>query len=748
MIEDIETLQTTINKINEENDKLKMKIDKLTLKISKIENSPNFIKYTEDYENNIRIPYKEFTKWNNNNWKLYYKNKDLKNYSSTLEKNNIRLIQLNKTLDEKLEQKGIRKKLKKFLKKKNYNNNLLKKIEKKLNIYQPRIKLLDKQLKYRDNRLIELKFTENKKDQNQIYTKENIQEISNNLSHYLSDKEVQGEMITTIFYDDAGWKSGHIGNLGEDIQLYDPQQIYTDGYIEDQDTFSKFLIYLIIKPNAEGGNSHNNDCLFECLEFYLHDRNPWANGATLKKYLGLKRNDKIPLSLIPKVEEKLKSFQINIIGDYIYSSQVKSNKIISLVLQDEHYSINRNVDNNKVKNLNINYKEKKIMLFDKVKYIGYDGNEIIKFATKKEFKDCEYHSEYIIVNREYNNNKMTIQEEYNELIETANILKRETKGIINLYKTGDYKNTALNLFDRFTKFILNPENILQDEFIWLRNATMGAIIFSEKYEGPAYKHDVKSMYPSIYLSSGKFPVKRGEFRTLTTQEFNEMKFYQFGVYRCKIYESEDKNINKLFKFNKLNYYTQISLEHAKSLNLRIELIEDDKPNNLYYEREKLIGFNEVFTEYTNFLFDLKEKKVPKAKLLLNIIWGALTQLKKSNYIVRNDKQTNIKEFDKIISIFPDKYNEDILIIKTINQNDIYVSNFGRIQPFILSRGRFMISDIMKPIKETIKRVHTDGFISTTNDNLIHGNKIGDLVYEGYCEDCKIINCNSVIGEFK
>jgi polyhydroxyalkanoate synthesis regulator phasin len=35
------------------------------------------------------------------------------------------------------------------------------------------------------------------------WSKENIQDISNNLSHYLSDKEVQGEMITTIFYDDA-----------------------------------------------------------------------------------------------------------------------------------------------------------------------------------------------------------------------------------------------------------------------------------------------------------------------------------------------------------------------------------------------------------------------------------------------------------------------------------------------------------------------------------------------------------------
>ena len=72
--------------------------------------------------------------------------------------------------------------------------------------------------------------------------------------------------------------------------------------------------------------------------------------GTLKKYLGLQRNAKIPISLIPKIEEKLKSFQINIIGDYTYSSQVKSNKVISLILDDEHYSVNRNIDNSKIKN--------------------------------------------------------------------------------------------------------------------------------------------------------------------------------------------------------------------------------------------------------------------------------------------------------------------------------------------------------------------------------------------------------------
>ena len=166
------------------------------------------------------------------------------------------------------------------------------------------------------------------------------------------------------------------------------------------------------------------------------------------------------------------------------------------------------------------------------------------------------------------------------------------------------------MFDRFTKYILNPESILQDEFKWLRNATSGAVVFGEKYEGPAYKYDVKSMYPSIYMSYGKIPIKRGEFRTLSQKMLKNMDYYNFGIYRCVVEQSQDKNINKLFKFNKLNYYTHISLEQAKSLNLSIKMIEDNQPNNLFYSKDKVIGYNEVFTEYTKFLFELKEKKIP------------------------------------------------------------------------------------------------------------------------------------------
>ena len=84
----------------------------------------------------------------------------------------------------------------------------------------------------------------------------------------------------------------------------------------------------------------------------------------LKNYLGLKRADKVPLNLIEKIEKKLSTYQINVRGDYIYTSTIKSNKVINLLLQNEHYS----VDTTTIKpslNKSVRYYEKKPILYDK-----------------------------------------------------------------------------------------------------------------------------------------------------------------------------------------------------------------------------------------------------------------------------------------------------------------------------------------------------------------------------------------------
>jgi len=589
--------------------------------------------------------------------------------------------------------------------------------------------------------VIGINFKAEKKGQ---YSRKKIEEIANELSHYLQEEGVRGIMSNALLYP-SDWKSGMFTEIGEECILADLKK-YLEFY-EEPSHYAQFQLYLILKPKAEGGNDKFNDCLYNCLHSYLYNRLPWKKPDELKKYLKLKRNDKIPISCIPIIENKLKTYQINVRGDYIYSSPVKSNKVINLILSNEHYTMDRTVDNCKIKN--VSYTRKTILMVDRKSKECYDGVEknIKTFSINDKTK-------YLIVFRD--NNKIPIEEEYNNYIEAADLLYEESNGVIDLRKTGTIKDTALNLFDKFSKFVLNPAKLEQDESLWISECNTGALMYAEKYEGQAYKYDVKSMYPYLMSSPLKFPIERGEFNILSNDEFNKMEYYQLGIYRVKIAKSEDENINKLFRFNKYNKYTHTSLEHAKSLNLKMTLIQDEKANILSYDASKRIGCNELFAQYIEFMYDLKEKEsklkgerkkeVLKAKLILNTLWGALCEIDKS-YLMFKNKVLNIDDDCDIYSIKPNEKNENHLEIITTKQSKFYKTGFARLSPFLISQGRYMMSKILYPHRENVKQCHTDGFVSDKLLDIKTGDKMGDLVEEGKCDNCTIHHVNNVEGEF-
>eukprot|EP01040_Poterioochromonas_malhamensis_P016790 gene16790-19151_t len=542
--------------------------------------------------------------------------------------------------------------------------------------------------------------------------------------------------MTSVDYGKLGWRSGYFTNIGDDVRLYS----HADSGIEmdEPQNIRSFVFYMVLKPKNAGGNDKFNDCLYNCLRQLIHENLPWKDGESFKKFLGLNRFDKVPIDLIPKIEQKLRTFQINVRGDYVYSSTVKSLKSIDLLLQDEHYTINKMRYNKPRLFKYVSYNEKKPMLYDKLTFEGYDGKTKRKLS-KQDVNEMlyDYKTEYILIYRDEDYNKLTIEEEYVELINIIETLKKESNGYINMYKTGNYKNTALDLLDRFTKYLNEQEPIEQDEAEWIRKASIGALIWAEEYDGELYKYDVKSLYPYLMtLPTNKFPIKRGEFMNLT--KFDE--YFQFGIYRCIIKPSTDDNMNKLFRFNKDNYYTQTSLTQAKSLNLEIELIIDDKPNFLYYSRDKLITCQEVFKSYVDLLFNLKEKNVPKAKKILNILWGALGEVKTKKYYCENNKPITISKDEELFLLRPYKFNEDIDIIETSNIAHRYLTNYARLTPFLISKGRQFMSDMMKPYSSNIHRIQTDGFYCETK---VHSNidvKIGELKYEGFTEHGIIKNC--------
>ena len=237
------------------------------------------------------------------------------------------------------------------------------------------------------------------------------------------------------------------------------------------------------------------------------------------------------------------------------------------------------------------------------------------------------------------------------------------------------------------------------------------------------------------------PLKSGEFKKFSKDEFDKLEYFTYGIYRVKIDKSEDENINRLFRFNNLNYYTHINITDAKKFGLKINLIEDEQANALMYSRDKCLRADQIFKRFVDSLFEFKENKELEKdvrdyiKLIINRLWGALSETNEKRNIIERDSLIDFKlpKNYKVIQQKPSR-NKNQIILDIAHNDNFYKNNYARLKPFLIAKGRSVISNLMFPHKEFIKRCHTDGFISSKKLDIKTGNKLGDLVYEGYCEN--------------
>lgn len=679
-----------------------------------------------------------------------------------------------------------KKKIKKVL----GDKNKAKRIKKELKKFNSEIRILP--VEYKDEKVIQITIGKKK------YTRDKIKDVSNKFSQLFKNQGYNGRIMTTLKYD-KGYRSGYFTNIGDDVNLYQQTDSGPNDIDHNQNIFDRFDIFIVPYTNKKGGNDIYNDCFYNCLRQTLKEDNPWKQPEKFKEFLNIGRFDKVDLSHMPLIEthitEKLKyNVCINITGDYIYTSTQQSKINLHFILENEHYKLNYNRIS-KIKN--VSYTERKPLIMCSRSFYGYNGSEfyfitleernniydfktdyiLIPFQINKKKKDKkkdedeendeeiiieDEDEEIIIEDKENKDNdleyvKERLIKEYNNFIHDADMLKRITGSKINLYKTGTNKKTALNLFDYFTKSIEIPEKIEQDEALWINKANKGALIYCEEYKGEAWSYDICSMYPHLLNPKGKngngilMPIKRGEFKKITSEEFNNIKnsFLPFGIYRCKIKQSMNRDVNKLFRFNFEDYYTHISIQHAQKLGLDIEIIEDEEPNILLYpSKTHCITSKRLLGEYINYMFDLKEKEVPRSKSILNIIWGALCEKLDRTYKKDPTDQNNIFKIPDNHDInFIKPSDDNKIIISHIKRDKYYKTNFARFSPFLLSKGRLMISDIMEPHIQYIKRFHTDGFISCKKLDIKTGNEIGNLKYEGYNNKICFDNIRSKIDGF-
>lgn len=511
-------------------------------------------------------------------------------------------------------------------------------------------------------------------------------------------------------------------DINEDINLED-DEVFEDYFGKTYmtglpDKFPAFQLVIMKQGPKRGGYDNNNDCFYNCLKQVIPDvmQKVFPSPALLKQHCGLDRKDLFPVEKIPMVEEKLPDYKINVLGEHKHISMKDAKFTITLRLCYNHYTVHNQAERT-MKGGRIPTDEKQVIVFrylpgnKNVKIFTQGKIGVMNYETFRDHKSRPITSPYLFIKSSEGKMKDT----YASFVKEADFLKETTNGVYNLYKSGNLKRAARHRFIELNQTLI-PESLTPQEDEWISNASIGALIWAENgYEGEAWEYDFNSAY-SYVLRDQKFmfPIKRGTFKTLTNEEFQKLKFFEFGIYRAEVRNAD----RRLFKTNRRKYYTHYDLTRAKELGYEIKLIEDGYPNCLLYlGAETKVNGNVAFGKYVSELYELKKKYPNESvfKVLLNILWGALCEKNRFKMFASSSKTINIEETNTQYFVglrgedpaYPDEY-----IVSGIHEDCHYDTPFARLAPFLLSRTRCLLSRVIEPNIDNIVRVHTDGFFSS------------------------------------
>ncbi|MFN4152798.1 MAG: hypothetical protein ACK4IX_17780, partial [Candidatus Sericytochromatia bacterium] len=181
-------------------------------------------------------------------------------------------------------------KLKENIKGKGHKSSLIDKIEKKFDEYEPKAKVLDK-IKYIGHNIISFRF-DSSIYRGGDFSKNKVLNISKKMSEYLKKKGIDGKLSTAIKHPQYNWKGGKFSTIGDKVPIYDPINYYDVKPDPDDIKYQSFVMYVVIKPKAMGGNDLFNDCLYNSLKYMIYDFDKFFDSPSkFKKYLGLERAD-------------------------------------------------------------------------------------------------------------------------------------------------------------------------------------------------------------------------------------------------------------------------------------------------------------------------------------------------------------------------------------------------------------------------------------------------------------------------
>ena len=539
--------------------------------------------------------------------------------------------------------------------------------------------------------------------------------VNDGIKKDLRDKNKNVKLMLTIDNHHFGWRSGKSFGLADDAQVFDPS-IYD--YNEDWSDIKDFIVYVIPQAPRAGGKDKYNDCLYLAIVKGLHKIDERiAKPSLFKKFLlgdNYKREALISVDIvINKLQQRLHT-RINIVGDYTYTSDKNFKPLLKIKLTNGHYTL--------AEHRGLQLKEQKwqhkfmpkcFLIYERIKKSTllncYNGSEYVT-KTHEDFLASYIVPEpdEVYIKAKAVKTYGSLETQYHKYIADCIKLSECTGGVIDPRRNyGSVKLCALNYLFYCTKNFPDPEPMTENESVWYDNCQVGALMYAKKNTAytKAYLYDQKSAYAHKLLKKWYVPWKQGTFKTL--ENLND--YLKTGIYRAVISKSNNEDTDKLFRFNFKNYYTQYDIWAARKLGLKIELIQDDIPNALIYERDECIRIDTFFWEYINTLYKLKVEGLAMAKELLVIIWGALCQRKHTIKTTVEQEVYAIPIDEEIVELTP--FGEGSYI-KTANNNNLFLYPHARMGSFLLAHQRMCMTYTMLENKKDIVQINTDGFIST------------------------------------
>lgn len=571
-------------------------------------------------------------------------------------------------------------------------------------------------------------------------------------------------MATVLFDQSIGWQSGKFSGVNDDeIDLYKFEDQYEYEGKPLQTEYKNFNLTLKLVKTT-GGHSAKNDCLWHCLnQAFRETRLPRSINLPhlLKRKLGLARTAMVPVSKLPLLSELMK-VELNVVGDVEqHHNHVKHGvytKKLTLKLHDQHYTLAKKhaIDNQLRGSTSV--MDRPIVLYSEVNsadtgalsYLAYNLNSSnspdMRPLQRKElelFWTKPQSSKQIYRKSQFSKNfTKHCAEEYAEIERDANQLKVSTKGLINLHRQLNETKSALFVFAKLNAMMTPPAKIGQLESTWIDAAKSGGLIWAN--ESPveletACQYDINSFYPSLLTRQAfSIPVGEGTFKHIAELPPD---FALYGLYKCRISSANNpSNTNKWFKFKSANsIYTHYDINIARKLGMTVTM-STVSPNVLLFEDR--VPARSVFKPFVDYIYDLRktvpDATKPRVKKIMNCLWGGLCAKRKTKVDMNKVKVLDL-EGRSVTHIEP--FGDSILVTVERNENR-YKTTYARMLPFITSYGRYVMFKELHPFKDSIHRIHTDGFIADRKLDLKLSTKLGGWKIEKQGK-CRIKNSKHV-----